>query len=144
MIHRNEEDIIVLSRFHWMVATVWNDPIILENKPNAAFIRGIHTPIIQCKSYKNSLMLDSDDMGFCEMEDIIRNVTIFKQLIKEPNNMFKQIQKEYIDIIIEQSIPFDYIFDLNKIKGMLVIGSFHPDDLPKPLKKLVNLALEEE
>jgi hypothetical protein len=125
---------VVLSRFHWNLATIWTDAIIEEDKPNVGFSQGVHTPIVESKS---------DELRYIEIEpnvpihERIAITDIYIPLFLKVLKSFKFGEKQsYEDLIVQGQVPGKYLFKLANITTAVLIGHFpSPDDLPQPIRK---------
>jgi hypothetical protein len=134
IVHSNSDSTIVLSRFHWHVATIWTEPINEENKPVVGFVKLIHTPIVKSKS---------EDFRYFEFEPNIPvkeriaitdyYLPIFLRFLKS----FKFNQKQDCkDLIIMDKVPKKYLFELADVRSAFLIGHFpKPEELPEALKQ---------
>lgn len=124
----------MLSRFHWHVATIWTEPIEEDDKPNVAFARAIHTPIVESKS-NDFRYLDIEPNLPVEERIILVElyIPLFLRLLKSVKFEEKQ---GYEDLIVQGGVPEKYLFNLSKIRSAVIMGRFpKPDDLPLSLRE---------
>jgi hypothetical protein len=126
---------MVISRFHWIVATIWTESIEEDNKPKVNFVRGVHTPIAESKN---------DDIRYIEFETnvpveerfAIANfyMPLFIRCWKSVK--FSGAKKGYAHLIVQGAVPPKYVFNLSEIKFSFVIGHLPElEDLPKVLRE---------
>lgn len=132
-VHDNSRSKIVLSRFHWHVATVWTAPRKEDSKPNVAFTKAVHTPIVESESYDCRYAEIEPNIPLKEQIEIVAlYFPIFLKLLKTTKFGKK---RSYENIIREGGVPQRYLFDLSQIKCAIIIGNFpKPNDLPSVLR----------
>ena len=118
---------------------MWFAPRLVDSKPNIAFIRGFHTPIIEVESsnYPHTLALDSDGMNTLAMIEIVKLCTEFKHFIKRPDDMFTD-HIQYDGVISEDLIDEKYHLILKDVRGLFLVGPYDPESMPQELQNLVN------
>ena len=137
MIHRENNENLVLSRFHWKVATVWFNAVLSNNKPKATFVDAVHTPLILSSKYDHFLIINNKRLF--ERMEIECLYSIFGTQLEQGNKLFERESASYGDILTRESVPKRYGFILDKIDSMVIIGEFSPTLLPPQLKKIINL-----
>ena len=139
MICGENNENVVISRFHWKIATVWFNAVLSDKKPKTTFVKAVHTPLIQSSKYDRSLVLKLENKSLYERLEIDCLSSIFEGQIKKGNKLFDGNSVSYSDILVQESVPEKYRFVLGKIDSMVIIGDFSPNILPPQLKKLINL-----
>jgi hypothetical protein len=133
IVHSNSNSKIVVSRFHWNLATIWTEPVEEEGLPNVGFVPGVHTPIVESKSKELRYVEFDSNISVqqrMEMTDIY--IPLFCGALRMVE--FGEEQK-YEDLIVNGQVPKKYLFSLDAIKCAVLIGCFpKPDDLPEALR----------
>lgn len=130
---------LVISRFHWHVATIWTQTNQEENKPKVNFVKGVHTPIVETTN---------DDFRYFEFEpnlplkERIEMVNLYLPIFIKCRDSVKFDGEKinYEGLIVEGQVPDGYIFNLGDIKASFIIGDFpkieqFPEVLQEKLKK---------
>ena len=131
--------ILVASRYHWSVLTLWTQPLLSEGKPVVSFFFGTHTPII-CSSKKSRMnVLQLKDEPLTVDEDYWLK-TVDLPLLKKmkQKSLVREVSRKtgYGDILATEeestsAVSEKYIFDISRMKIAVIIGPPpKPSDFP--------------
>ncbi|MGA2386907.1 MAG: hypothetical protein ABSG33_10275 [Candidatus Bathyarchaeia archaeon] len=132
-VYSNGKRKTVISRFHWNLATVWTQPVEEDGLPIVDFVGGVHTPIVMSQSIDIRYFEIAPDISTLERLKIIElYVPTFKAVLTSVKFGARQ---SYEHLIVAGGVPPKFVFDLNKVKYCLSIGTLpEPDDLPPVLR----------
>jgi len=127
---------IVISRFHWHVATIWTEPILTNGMPCASFTKLVHTPIIESSNYDWRYLEIEPNLPQIERSQIVElYLPAFKRTLRSKKNKFLN-SAGYGNLIVSNGVPTRYEMKLDDFKSAVVVGRmFNEADAPVPIRR---------
>ncbi len=135
MVHTTGKSVIVLSRFHWHITTIWTEPVIHKGKPSIHFTKFIHTPIVESSSYEWRYLDIEPTIPHAErIKSTTFYLPLFDRILSQKQYAFQK-KRSYSHRIVQGRVPSRYAFRLKDIKQAVVIGRrFTLNEVPTVIK----------
>jgi len=126
---------IIISRFHWHVATIWTDPVLVDERPNCCFSPLVHTPLVESESYEYRYV-EIQPLPLTERIEIVNfYLPSFELVLSQRRFDFKTLNG-YRDLISNTGPPDKYLMKFEDIRSAIVFGRMiKEDDVPASMAK---------
>jgi hypothetical protein len=135
-----EDELQVLSRFHYRILLYFNQPELVQNKPIVDFMLGSHSPYVHSVVLQLGSVIRLDEMDPREISAFEFLKCLYYGMISGKITTQGRRLRDYSPV--SESIPPNLVFNLASMKAVIWVGRFpQPSDVPSDLRPILFPAL---